>query len=167
MKLKDQVVLQAAILKRLRAEHDACRHALLEEMTPGERLVAATSEGEKLGTVSLTDPKPTAFVADMETVKSLAPAEALVDVFAPGMFVKAMEVVKEHAPELLEHTVANWYVEKLKADTVAAARTGGDVPPGMGVRRGDPAVMVRPAEFANREAEAICFNNHLTRELEA
>lgn len=113
--------------------------AARDYFTQGDRLtVRDLDTGEKLGTVSMSDPDPKAEIVDRDAFVAhmAATFPAVVDevtVLRDGVENDAMDVLREHAPHLLE-TRQQVTVQGEKAALELATRPDSDPIPGVEVR---------------------------------
>ncbi len=143
-----RLILQAALLKALKGEHDKLRVEAVESLEPGDKK-APRYRGMKIGTVSLSDPDPEVIVTDRdaldEWVRERRPdlvteREPRVD---PDRMSEAVGILRRHAPELVlpgESVVEDWARVSAARDAVE----DGELPPGVDLREKSPVLSVRP-----------------------
>ncbi|WP_291478456.1 hypothetical protein [Corynebacterium sp.] len=160
-----RVVLQAAVLKELKARHDADRAELQADMERGEKITARSDE-QSIGTVSYSDPKPKARVTDRAALLGHVAKDA------PGRIglritdvPRALALLEADYPELVEPALSS----QDEAQYLRAAEKGEDIP-GVEVSTGSPIMSVRPTQAGkDAAAELVEGNRALTApaELEA
>lgn len=143
-----RLVMQSAVMKRLKEIHDADRASMVEDMDRGDK-VTARSGDQSLGTVSYSDPKPKARVTDKAALMGHVAGEAPEKI---GLRVTDMDaalaVLEEHAPDLVEAALS----PQVEAEYLRAAEKGESVP-GVEVSVGKPVLSIRPAQ-AGKDAAA-------------
>lgn len=100
------VLVESAVLDRLYAKHKERKEALAAAFNPGEKFDVTNDQGLKLGTISMSQPNKKAVPVDISViaVQALERGYELTDRLPePGSpnYDKAIQVLSEHAPELL------------------------------------------------------------------
>lgn len=139
--------------------YDTTRETEGEGMEPGQRMpVKSPIDGTKLGTVSMSDPKPTARISDRGAFTAWAeqsyPDDVEWDFEIVGTHEQVAALLYEHAPELVKR-VAKVTPRLLKTVLEGSSQFGDPVGPsgeldipGVVVETGQPRVSCLPADGA-------------------
>lgn len=157
-----RVVLQSAVLKELKDRHDEDRAELQSDMERGEK-ITARSDDQSLGTVSFSDPKPKARVADRAALLGHVAEDAPERI---GLRItdmpRALALLEADYPELVEPALSS----QDEAHYLRAAEKGESIP-GVEVSTGAPVMSVRPAQAGkDAAAELVAGNRALTAQAE-
>ena len=155
-----KLLLQSAILKALKAEHDALRAQAVTaldpdiepELSPGDKK-APRYLGVKIGSVSLSDPDPEPVIEDVDELDAWSLSEGKYipvgePYIVPDRMVEAIAVLREHAPHLVAvpdvstTRVPDWF----RKDVVAKLFADGALPPGVELKEKVPVLTVRPSK---------------------
>lgn len=161
-----RLIMQAAILKALKAEHDRLRAEVATELDPGDKK-APRIDGVKIGTVTMSDPDPEAVVTDQAALTSWI-HEHRPDLVRerpvrinPDRMAEAVKVLEQHAPDLLlpdAYEVPEWAL----AQAVREAMGDGLVPDGVDFRAKSPVLSVRPGKDAGPLVQRMLETSGLT-----
>lgn len=144
----NQLVLQRAVLNQLQDVHKEYRAALDSGMSEGDRLVAHTSAGVKLGTVTKTSPKPAAVIADLHSLIMNAPEDAFTYIIDDLCIPEIVDVLKEHAPRYLRKVIKDTYLNQQAARALEAFKEGSELPPGYTIEIKAGHLQIKPTEGA-------------------
>jgi hypothetical protein len=159
----DDLVLRVGALKAIKdyavTAYDKAREEVADVMRRGDRLtVRSPLDDTKIGSVSLTDPKPVARVSDMSVLTAWL-VENYPDLVTDAYEVNATDeqiraLVFEHRPEWLtrkqrvDPRVVQQIRERSAAAGVAVGPTGEADVPGVVVETPEPVVTCRPTPDA-------------------
>lgn len=145
--LVDRAVIVKQLAKTIAKYGDDIKIELDKRLNKGDKKTAHTPAGDKLGTVSVSDPEPKAEVVDVEQFEAWIRehhADDLDVVFGFGPADVVAAVLAEHAPDLLtrETAIPTW----LRANCLRLA-VNRDIP---GTRKVRPVgvVSIRPNALA-------------------
>lgn len=145
-----RIIVQSAVLKELKAVHDADRADLKDDMDRGDKITGHAGD-TSLGSVSYSDPKPKAKVTDRDLLIGHVAGERPDDVgFRITDIDAAIAVLEDVAPHLLAPALP----QHIEAEYLRAAEAG-DTVPGVEVTTGAPVLSVRPAAEGKRVAAEL------------
>lgn len=168
------LLMQAAIIKELKAHHDDLRAKVVEtaagakaELEPGDKK-SPRYDGVKIGSVSLSDPDPEPVIEDAAELDAWIISEGKYipvgePYIVPDRMVEAIAVLREHAPHLIaEPDVSAMRVpEWFRKDVVAKLFADGALAPGVELKVKDPTLTVRPSRDAGPLVRSILQGNGL------
>lgn len=134
------VLLESVVIDTLYARHKERKNALAEQFEAGEKHDVKNAQGLKLGTVSKSSPNKKAVPTD-ESILIGAAAERGMELIdhlpreGTEEYVKAIDVLAEHAPELLPTpTVSKADVEEIAKGVLEQWQITGVEPIGWEIR---------------------------------
>lgn len=168
-----RLLVQAAVMKELRAAVDETRAAAADELEPGDKK-APRLGGAKIGTVSLSDPDPEPVIVNTRELDEwieqrrpdLVPAGDGYPQVDTSRIAEVVEILSRYAPYLLLPATETGIPEWARAQAVRDAVTDGEVPPGVELRAKSPVLSVRPNADATIVARRVLASSQLL-ELEA
>lgn len=164
--LKTKVLMQSVVLKALGDIHKADRKVLSEQLAEGERVVALDGDGNKLGTVSKTEPKPVAEVEDMAVVFATLNPDDFTRVIPPRNRDAAMKVISEHAPELFDYEPKEYALAELRDKALAAHKAGEELPAGWAITKKPGVITIRANDAGKAAGQRALEGANLMKEIE-
>lgn len=168
-----RLLVQAAVMKELRAAVDETRAAAADGLEPGDKK-APRLGGAKIGTVTLSDPDPEPVIVNTRELDEwieqrrpdLVPAEDGYPQIDTSRIAEVVEILSRYAPYLLLPAEVKGIPEWARAQAMRDAVTDGEVPPGVELRAKSPVLSVRPNADASIVARRVLASSQLL-ELEA
>ncbi|MEU1550278.1 hypothetical protein [Nocardia sp. NPDC005745] len=156
----------AALLKRIKKDHDLARNELRQRMSRGMKLTGLDPRtDDSLGTATMSDPKQVANVTDPtafdDWIRTTYP-DRLTERTVFGRTDEIAAVLKEHAPHLLLRDT-QVISSALRDEALKVAATT-DVP-GTKRSRPDPTLTVRETSAAHRLVRDLLAGNPVPVEL--
>ncbi|MBV7292330.1 hypothetical protein [Corynebacterium sp. TAE3-ERU16] len=151
----EKLILQQAVIKELVRINKEWKADLAEVMRDGESLPVTNERGLKLGTFSKSLPKPKARVVKESVLLEVA-GEEDTEWYLPEINLQAaVDVVMEHAPELMSLRLTEAARTRMETDAINRWKKTGEQTPGFEVSVGEGSLSGRPNTDAAEAAENI------------
>lgn len=148
----ERLLMQRAIIKELAYLHGKAQEITYAELQKGQSLTITDANGVKLGTIGRSFPKPSAEVTDLNLVMGKCPTEQLEAYLPDSAMPQALEVLREHAPELFKLRPADYAMDTLRKNAIAHWERTGENLPGWRVTAKDGVVSIRTNKIAHERA---------------
>lgn len=154
----ERALLQQAVIKELKKIADEDKGMIHHALENGEKRAVKNARGAELGSIYRTSPKPQFVIEDIAAVAPTADESEIIDLLPSNPdsleYWRAVEVLQEHAPELLTTTLAKGERDRLAAEVEEQWKITGKLPAGWGIQEGkDGYTVMRPNATGKKVAE--------------